>query len=151
MQQSNAMDVSMWSMAPAFLVACFGALRLARFNITAPTKGSFNFQGMPIPATGIFVASIALLNWYAPMIGAYLQKTWILYVIIALLCWLMISKIPFFKFLPAAFNLKNTWRQLVLLFVFIATAIFSSIYVALPFTFIIYTLLSIIIKPSEEQ
>lgn len=102
----------------SFLVACFGALRLARFNITAPTKGSFTFQGMPIPATGIFVASIALLNWYAPMIGTYLQKTWILYVIIALLCWLMISKIPFFKFLPTTFNFKNIWRQLVLIVVF---------------------------------
>lgn len=151
MQQSNAMDVSMWAMAPAFLVACFGALRLARFNITAPSKGSYTFQGMPIPATGIFVASIALLNWYAPVVGVYFQKTWILYVIIALLCWLMISKIPFFKFIPAAYNIKNTWRQLVLIVVFIATAIFISLYVALPITFVIYILLSIIIKPSEEQ
>jgi CDP-diacylglycerol--serine O-phosphatidyltransferase len=141
----------MWSMAPAFLVACFGALRLARFNITAPSKGTYTFQGMPIPATGIFVASIALLNWYAPVVGIYLQKTWILYVIIALLCWLMISNIPFFKFLPASFTIKNAWRQLLLILVFIATAFFTSIYIAFPITFIIYSLLSIISKQSEAQ
>jgi phosphatidylserine synthase len=63
----------------------------------------------------------------------------------------MISKIPFFKFLPAAFNFKNIWRQLLLIVVFITTAIFISLYVALPLTFVIYILLSIIIKPSEEQ
>src|SRR4051812_5141145 len=34
MGEKNAFDVSMLGMAPAFLIACFAALRLAKFNVT---------------------------------------------------------------------------------------------------------------------
>ena len=34
MGEKNVFDVSMMGMAPAFLVACFAALRLAKFNVT---------------------------------------------------------------------------------------------------------------------
>src|SRR5271156_1882253 len=48
----NAFDVSMIGMAPAFLVACFAALRLAKYNITADKQQNY-FIGMPVPAVGI--------------------------------------------------------------------------------------------------
>src|ERR1043165_4654820 len=82
-------DVSMMATWPAFLIACFAALRLARFNVT-PAKGT-GFTGMPTPAVGLFVASFALVDWDAPAgWSAYLfSHRWALYGLIALLCYLM--------------------------------------------------------------
>jgi CDP-diacylglycerol--serine O-phosphatidyltransferase len=147
MSAPNAMDVSMLAMAPAFLVACFGALRLARFNVTS-TQQTGSFMGMPIPATGIFVASFPLINLYNPPIGAFMQKTWVLYIIIALLCWLMVSKVRFMKFIPSRFTMAHAWPQLVIV---LATA------AAIPFlkagavliAFALYIALSFIQKSKE--
>src|SRR4051812_41212404 len=61
-QEHNAFDVNIIQMVPAFLVACFAALRLAKFNITASSQKSY-FIGMPVPATGIIVASLPLILW----------------------------------------------------------------------------------------
>src|SRR6185312_2991500 len=64
MQEKNAFDVNMLGMAPAFLIACFAALRLAKYNITADAQKSY-FIGMPVPAVGIVVASFPLVMWYS--------------------------------------------------------------------------------------
>lgn len=146
--QPNAMDVSMIAMSPAFLIACFGALRLARFNITSTQQSSW-FIGMPIPAVGLFIASFPLINLYTPQFGMFLQSTWVIYLIIALLSWFMVSRIRFFKFIPSKFNIANTWPQLVII---IATA------VAIPFlhvaailvAFALYIALSFVYKPKEQ-
>jgi CDP-diacylglycerol--serine O-phosphatidyltransferase len=148
MSAPNAMDVSMLAMAPAFLVACFGALRLARFNISSSEQKAW-FIGMPIPAVGFIVATFPFINLHAPVIGVWLQKAWMLYLIIALLCWLMVSKVRFFKFLPAKWNLANIWPQLVIIIV--AAAAFPFIHVAaLLLAFILYIILSFIHQPKES-
>lgn len=148
MMDANALDVSMLVMSPAFLVACFGALRLARFNITS-TEQKSSFIGMPIPAVGVFVAFLPLINWYNPMgLGMLLLNKWVIYLIIALLCWLMVSKIRFIKFMPTKWQPAYYWPQAVII-----VAAFASIpmlhVAALPFAFILYILLSFIYKPKE--
>jgi len=148
MADPNALDVNMLAMAPAFLIACFGALRLARFNTTTDTiKGSF--IGMPIPAVGIFVASFPLINWYNPMgFGGYLQNKWVIYLVIAVLCWLMVSRIRFIKLMPSSMKLSEGWPQLVLIVVApVAAAVLKT--AAIPLAFILYILLSFIYKPKE--
>lgn len=148
MADVNALDVNMLAMAPAFLVACFGALRLARFNTTADTQKS-SFVGMPIPAVGLFVASFPLINWYNPMgLGGYLQNKWVIYLVIALLCWLMVSRIRFMKLMPSKWALSDSWPQLVLIIAAGATAIVLKT-AAIPIAFILYILLSFIYKPKE--
>src|SRR6188768_2692839 len=57
-REAQVTDVAMIAIAPAFLIACFAALRLARFNVT-PSKGP-GFTGMPVPAVGILIASLTL-------------------------------------------------------------------------------------------
>lgn len=137
--QPNAMDVSMWATAPAFLVACFGALRLARFNVMSTSKSSFT--GMPIPGIGILVASFPLINMYVPTIALYFKHPWVLYIIIALSCWLMVSKINFFKLLPQQWNIKHLWPRIIL--VLSAIALFPIIsFAAIPALFLMYVLLS---------
>jgi CDP-diacylglycerol--serine O-phosphatidyltransferase len=146
--QPEAMDVNMLAMTPAFLVACFGALRLAKFNITATAQSRF-FIGMPIPAVGILIATLPLINWQNPLgIATYFYSTWVLYGIIALVCWLMVSKIRFFKFMPAKWNLANTWPQLIILLASLASFNYLKT-AAITLAFALYILLAFIYKPKE--
>ena len=148
-QEYNAFEVSMLSMAPAFLIACFAALRLAKFNITSDSQKS-HFIGMPVPATGIIVASLPLIIWWhrsdiAVKITYWLQYKWLLYCIIALLCFLMVSKVKFFKMKPAKMKIAWMWPQLVLL-VGAGIAIPFLEFAAIPVAFILYILLSLVYK-----
>ena len=145
MSNLNAFDTNMLAMAPAFLIACFAALRLAKFNITAAEQ-SHSFKGMPTPAVGLFVACLPLLSWYNPYnLGNLLQNRWLLYGIIALLCWLMVSGIRFIKLMPTQWNLKAIWPQLILVVVAAVGAPLLKVAV-LPLLFILYIIVSFIYK-----
>jgi CDP-diacylglycerol---serine O-phosphatidyltransferase len=145
MGDKNAFDASMIYMAPAFLIACFAALRLAKFNVTSNLQKG-HFIGMPTPAVGLFVATFPIVMWYNPYnIAAYFQNKWLLYLIIALLCWLMVSTIRFIKFVPAKWSFPYFWPQLVLI-IGTAVAIPFLHVAALPFAFILYVILSMIYK-----
>lgn len=142
MANPNALDVDMLAMAPAFLVPCFAAIRLARYNVTADTQKK-SFTGMPTPAAGLFIATFPLINWYNPMgTGMMLQNKWVIYLVIAALCWLMTSKISFFKLLPVK------WPQIVLIAGAVIAIPFLKI-AAIPMAFILYIVLSFIYKPKE--
>ncbi len=152
MGEKNALDVTMIGMVPAFLIACFAALRLAKFNITADQQKSF-FIGMPTPAVGLFVASFPLVLWYAPancahFFGSLFQNEWVLYFIIGILCWLMVSRAKFIKFMPAKWDIAHTWPQIILILTGAVAIPFIQIAV-LPFLFILYVLLSFIYKQPQ--
>lgn len=136
-------DVSVIATAPAFLIACFAALRLARFNVT-PSTGT-GFTGMPTPAVGMFVASLALVEWDAPgSLFAYLfNSRWALYGLIALLCYLMVSNIRFLKLMPSRWKLAEAWPQAVIVVATLA-AIPLLRFNAIPVAFGLYILLSFI-------
>ena len=147
--EPHVMDVDTFSMAPAFLVACFAALRLAKFNITPGKKGEFT--GMPTPAVGIFVASLALMDWDNPNVWSqYLQYRWALYALIAVLCFLMVSKIRFLKLMPASWNIKHSWPQAMLVVGTIAAIPFIR-FSAIPFAFLLYIIVSLVAPKSKEQ
>ena len=150
MGEKNAFDVSMIGMAPAFLVACFAALRLAKFNITSDKQKNY-FVGMPVPAVGIFVGSFPLILWYNPyIISSYFQNTWVLYLVIALVCWLMVSGVNFIKMIPSKWSIGTMWPQLVVLLVGVVSWLFLSV-AAIPLAFIVYVLLSFIYKQPETS
>ena len=152
MGEKNAMDVNMLAMAPAFLIACFAALRLAKFNITASAQRSY-FIGMPVPAVGVVVGSFPLVMWYSPagvhkIFAMMVQSKWALYLIVAILCWLMVSGIKFIKMVPAKMNVAHAWPQLVLV-LFSAIAFFMVSVAAIPLAFVLYVVLSFIYKQPE--
>ncbi len=148
MLQPDAMDVSMLAMSPAFLLACFAALRLAKFNISASEQSSF-FKGMPTPAVGLFVASFPLILWQNPMgIASYLYNIWMLYAVIAVLCWLMVSNIRFFKLLPSSWKPAGIWPQMILVIAGIAAVPVLKT-AAIVVVFIVYVLLSFIYRPKQ--
>lgn len=150
--EKNAFDVSMLSMAPAFLVACFAALRLAKFNITASAQKT-HFIGMPTPAVGLFIASFPLVLWfspagYAPLVNTIFRNTWVLYATIGVLCWLMVAPLPFIKLMPARWKFGFVWPQLILVLV-AAVAIPILGFISAPLVFITYVLLSLVYRTPE--
>ena len=150
MLEPYAMDVNMLAMAPAFLIVCFAAIRLARFNVSPPMKGSW-FTGMPTPAVGLFIASLPVINWYNPFgMGAMLQGKWFIYLLIAILCWLMVSKIRFFKIIPSSTAVKNAWPQYTLILLSIVLAVTLKIG-AIPLIFALYILLSIAYNFAQKE
>jgi CDP-diacylglycerol--serine O-phosphatidyltransferase len=145
MREPNALDAPMLAMAPAFLLACFAALRLAKFNLTA-SEQKWSFKGLPVPAVGLLVASFPLINWYNPMgMGNFLQGKWSIYLVIAILCWLMVSKIRFIKFMPQKWQLAYFWPQLIIVIGTLVAIPFLKVG-AVPVAFILYILLSLVYK-----
>jgi CDP-diacylglycerol--serine O-phosphatidyltransferase len=150
MGEKNAFDVNMLGMAPAFLIACFAALRLAKYNITSTEQKAY-FIGMPVPATGILIGSLPLIMWYNPYgLAAYFQNKWVLYGIVALVCWLMVSRVKFIKMVPSRWNMKTSWPQLLLVICGIVGFLFLSVAV-IPAVFALYLLLSLIYRQAETK
>lgn len=148
MADDRALDTTMWETAPAFAVACFAALRLARFNITS-SQQKWSFTGMPVPAIGIIVASFPLIDFYSPEYSQYISGKWTIYLIISVLCWLMVSKFAFFKLMPAKWQIKYMWPQIVLLLVALA-AVPLLLAAAIPVLFLVYIVLSFVYKAPQE-
>ncbi len=141
MRQPNAMEVSLLSVIPALLLPCFAAYRLARFNVDATQKDYF--KGVPAPAAGLMVASFPLILFYEQMPAAgWLQQPWVLYLLIALLCFLMVCRIPFF-----GLKLKNlSWRSNALQYILIVLTAISIPFLywaAVPFCFLLYVILAV--------
>ncbi len=144
-QQEGGVDISLLWLVPAFMLPCAAAWRLARFNLD--TEQSFSFKGMPVPAAGIFVASLPLIYWNVneDAIRNLLLNNWVLYGIILLLSWLMVSTLPLMALKFKDFSIKNNWPK----FLLVAIAIFSFIllkWLAIPLTVMAYVILSLLFK-----
>src|SRR5690606_10304648 len=120
MTEPGAMSTPLLVLAPAFLLACFAALRLAKFNQTTEQQKHF-FIGMPVPAIGILVASFPLMDWLPSAFNLDLlfENRWLIYAVIGLLCYLMVSPIRFFKWMPAGKGISAWWPQLIIAIILI--------------------------------
>lgn len=74
------------ALSASFFVLC-GVLRLARFNVTEATEGSF--QGLPIPAAGLTLASFVLARLE---LSPFLAMTSMVFV-----AGLMVSSVPYWN------------------------------------------------------
>jgi CDP-diacylglycerol--serine O-phosphatidyltransferase len=146
MQQQNGLDIHIGWLLPAFLFACAGAYRLARFNID--TTQSYGFKGVPIPAAGLVVASLPLIafyNYYGGAVNGFIFNKWFLYGIIAVLSYLMISTLPIMGLKFKDYSLQNNIPKLVLLVIAIIAAVLFK-WVAVPVVFIAYIIVSLALK-----
>jgi CDP-diacylglycerol--serine O-phosphatidyltransferase len=146
MSEPGALDTSILVLSPAFLIACFGAFRLARFNQTSSQQKQY-FSGMPIPATGLIVASLPLIEWYSGKVNFtnILTNRWFLYALIATLCFLMVSKVKFLKWKAPGNGVAAWWPQILMLIVIVAGAPFLN-FAVVPVVFVIYLICSLIYK-----
>ena len=136
-------DVNVFPML-AFILAAFAAVRLAKFNID--TRQSTSFIGLPVPAVGLFIASLPfmLFNISADStLYNIVVNPYFLLAMVAIFSWLMISEVPFFSFKIKNLRFKdNILRYFVVIFAITAVVILK--WVALPFIFLFYILLSVI-------
>lgn len=144
-QEEGGIDTAILWLAPAFILPCAAAWRLARFNLD--TSQSFSFKGMPVPAVGIFVASLPLIYWNVneAWIQELLLNKWFLYTLIFLLSWLMVSSLPLMALKFKDYSIKNNIPKIILAIVAIAAFVFLK-WLAIPVAVLAYVLLSLFFK-----
>ncbi len=146
-QQENGLDVSMMALLPAFIFSAAVAWRLAKFNIS--TDQTESFRGVPSPAAGLVVASLPLIIFYQYFgVHTFFINQWVLYGIILLLSYLMLSNRSFMAFKFKDFSVKNNLPKYILLgaaVVLIATLK----WLAVPLIFILYVVLSLFTKTPD--
>lgn len=129
--------------APAFLIALFAALRLAKFNIdNRQTQG---FIGLATPAATIFVIGVLLVfltNSFG--LSEFIFKPFFLYSMVATLCILMVAEIPMFSF-KVSFQKGIKGNEIQLVFIVLVVLLITTIkFAAVPASIALYVLLSII-------
>ena len=123
--------VYLWALKPykqfgwvaAFLFVVCGALRLARFNVQQGSMDPRYFNGLPIPAAAMFIATAVAFYYeigeWAPERHIYILS------MIYLLSFLMVSNIKYVSFKKVELFRRHPFHTLVglvLLFVVVATA-----------------------------
>ena len=141
-RQEDGLDISALWLLPAFIIPCAGAYRLARFNLD--TEQSCVFKGVPIPAAGLLIASFPLIYWYSNKAFAVslLLNTWFWYALIAIIAYLMVSKVPMIALKFRKFNLKYDLPKVILIVVAILSGIVLK-WLAVPVVFLAYVILSL--------
>jgi CDP-diacylglycerol--serine O-phosphatidyltransferase len=148
-KETDGLDVSVLWLLPAFIIPCAGAYRLARFNID-PAQG-YSFKGVPIPAAGLFIASLPLVYWYTDhvfIINLLLSK-WFWYALIIVISYLMVSTWPMLALKFSQLTLRKATPFLVLALVTLLGAL-SFGWLAVSITFIAYVILSLLLKQTES-
>ncbi|HRQ49409.1 MAG TPA: CDP-alcohol phosphatidyltransferase family protein, partial [Agriterribacter sp.] len=143
--EENGLNASFAWLLPALLLPCAAAWRLARFNLNETQ--TYPFQGVPVPAVGLLVASFPLIFWHssdAAVTGIFLNK-WIWYAVVVLLGWLMISGMPVMSLKGKDYSFKNNRSKWILVLLAIILAVLFK-WTAVPLIFIAYILLSLPLK-----
>ncbi len=105
----------------AVLLPVFGALRLAKFNIS--TDQATTFSGLPIPANAIFW--IGFTDFYA-VHGTNISQ-WIVVALVIAFSLLMVCPLRMFSLKMHNITLKDNWNQLLLVVGFIAFVIIAGL------------------------
>lgn len=145
-KEETGLDTSIAWLLPAFIVACAGAYRLARFNLD--NTQSYGFKGVPIPAAGLLIASFPLILHFGNGIidiNNWLTNKWVLYVVIAVVSWLMVSTLPLMALKFKDFTVKNNLPKIILVVIALAAAVLLQ-WLAVPVVFIAYIILSLLYK-----
>ena len=139
-QEAGGLDVSLWALLPAFLFTAAVAWRLAKFNLSSNQTNSF--RGVPSPAAGLVVASFPLIIFYQYFnLQTFLINPWVLYAVILLLAFLMLSNRSFLalKFKTFSFG-ENRLNYLLLAIALISIVLLK--WLAVPVIFVAYLAVS---------
>ncbi|HNA92228.1 MAG TPA: CDP-alcohol phosphatidyltransferase, partial [Chitinophagaceae bacterium] len=129
----------------ALLLPCAAAWRLARFNLDG--SQSFSFKGMPVPAVGLFFASLPLIYWNVNeqwVVNLLLNK-WFLYGLVALFSWLMVSSLPLMALKFKDYSLKNNLPKYILALIAMVAVVILK-WFAIPVILLAYVLISLLFK-----
>ena len=147
-REEDGLNVSFLVLVPALIIAGAAAYRLGKFNIDSSQQ--YGFKGVPTPAVGLLIASFPLIYWNTANhdIALLLMNKWVLYSIIIILSWLMVSNIPLLALKFKDKTLKGNLPIIILVLITIisiplfhwATAIIA---------FASYIILSLLFKPQR--
>jgi CDP-diacylglycerol---serine O-phosphatidyltransferase len=126
----------------ALLMPVFGAVRLARFNVSQ-SEESF-FRGLPIPANGIFWASMGLMLEVPryPELFQLIFYTHNLLILGLFTSGMMVITLPMFSLKLKSLNLKENWYRYVFLVIAIVLLATLNVY-GLALTILAYIFLNI--------
>ena len=145
-QEVGGLDTSIAWLLPALLVPCAAAWRLARYNLDKSQQ--FTFKGLPAPAGGLLIASLPLIIFYQTLgLQLWFVNKWVLYIIILLVFYLMVSKIPLMSLKLKNFSVKNNLPIFILLVIALVSALFLQ-WLSVPVILVAYIALSLAFKPS---
>lgn len=107
-----------WIAIPGFIVSAAAGLRLARFNLD--TRQTENFIGLPTPSLTIFALGLLMIHEHNTFgAEALLEKTWLLYLLVGFLSYILNAPLPMFSF-----KFKSlTWKGNEIKFIFGAVAL----------------------------
>ena len=144
-REENGLDVSLLALAPAFVLSCAAAYRLAKFNLDDTQE--YFFKGLPVPAVGLLIASFPLILHFNTIsnVNNLLINKWLLYGLVIVLSWLMISNLRMMSLKFSDFTIKNNTPKIILLAIAVIAAVFLQ-WVAVPVVFLFYILLSYFTK-----
>lgn len=145
----DGLDASVIWLVPAIFIPCAAAYRLARFNID--TSQAYGFKGVPVPAAGLVIASIPLIYWHSSneSLIIALQNKWVIYAIIMVLSYLMVSTLPIMALKFKDFSLQNNLPKLLLVAIALLAA-FLLKWLAVPVVFLAYIIVSLALKNRKE-
>ena len=144
-KEPNGLEISMLWLLPAFIFSCAAAYRLAKFN--TDDSQQYGFKGVTTPAVGLLVASFPLIYWYSQnetIVNLLLNK-WVLYGIIIVLSYLMVSNLPIMALKFKDYTLKNNLPKIVLIGIAVVAALLLK-WIAVPVVFIAYIIVSLTLK-----
>ena len=150
-KEDDGLSASFLWLVPAFGIAAAAAWRLARFNIDTGTPSHF-FRGTPVPSVGIMVASLPLIWWQANSQFEIdiLTHKWVLFGLVAVLSWLMVSNLPIMGNKPRQKSIKGFLPQICVLVTGVIGALFLGWW-AVPATFAAFVAFSIVFKKIITQ
>ncbi|SHF73042.1 CDP-diacylglycerol---serine O-phosphatidyltransferase [Mariniphaga anaerophila] len=126
----------------ALIMPVLGAVRLARFNVSQADEPFF--RGLPIPANGIFWASVGLMlevPRYQELFQA-IFSTRTLCVLGLFFSGMMVITMPMFSLKAKNLNIKENWYRYVFLFITLILLVTLNVY-GLAISILTYILLNI--------
>lgn len=139
---------SIWYMLPILILILASALRLAKFNLLAPSK---YFTGMPTPATAFFIVGVLIAHQYdSRLITQLFNNSFIYCGIPIFLGLMMLSPLRMFSLKGINNGIAENKVQALILIFFIST-LAVDFKTAIPATVLLYILLSVLHTVSHRR
>ncbi len=148
-------EISTYITLTPLLIAAFAAVRLAKFNLD--TRQTENFLGLPVPAAGLFIASmVALADSYPLIINTFMNQSIVHACVVAFISFMMVSEIPMFSLKFKNIRWGDNRNRYLFLFIIIPASIvifFLDLHIAgiLFFIFSLYIIWNLIASVRKKN
>lgn len=140
--------MGIWKAYPAFLIAIFSAIRLAKFN--NDPRQSDSFIGVPTPAAALLIASLPLIIFSDESWKPLIVNTNNLLILTVVMCYLLVSEIKLLALKFRSFGWKGNEARYSLMILTVVLLLLFKI-LAVPIIFVAYLGLSVASNMVEKK